>query len=227
MELRFKEQLRSMKIRSEQKSIFFIWHVREKINRAKYGTQAPVPCERIYIDPGQVTLATDAKYFQRKHTGQIVGGNWDLKTSFIKDHPKYKICYERFVNGKSWEEAGAYELLMSRMKKKPGVDGCYSIDDIRLRYDRLDTIYQQIKHQKKILTRKEINPRNFRENGGVYVHVDRNANIIFGRGGWHRFAISKILQFELIPAQIGVVHENAIPFWRDIEENTNPDPGFI
>tara|TARA_B110000008_G_C16791102_1_gene492674 strand:+ start:146 stop:661 length:516 start_codon:yes stop_codon:yes gene_type:complete len=151
----------------------------------------------------------------RLDSGRVLGGDWDLGTENFNIHPKYEIVYERFVKHKTWEEAGAYNLMKSLIKEESGaVDGCYSIEDIRFRYEEIDRIYANTKISGRLLTRQEISKKNFRELDGIYVHVDRNANFIFGGGGCHRFAIAKVLQLKYIPVQVGVVHEDAVPFWR-------------
>lgn len=58
-------------------------------------------------------------------------------------------------------------------------------------------------------------PRCLRESGGVYVHINRNGEAIFGGGGIHRFAIARILSLDTIPAQLGVVHEEALKLWKN------------
>ena len=36
--------------------------------------------------------------------------------------------------------------------------------------------------------------------------------LFFGGSGCHRFAIARILELSIVPAQIGCVHKSAIPF---------------
>ncbi|WP_143559272.1 hypothetical protein [Alkalispirochaeta americana] len=160
-------------------------------------------------------MVLQSEIFSRKDSGRIVDGDWDVNVTPLEDFPKYKICYERFVNGKTWDQAGAYDLMDELMKIKPGADRCYSSSDVKVRYDALDEVYRKVKTQNELMSRKEIHKYNFRESGGVYVHIDRNSNFIFARGGCHRLAISKILKLKIIPAQVGVVHYKALPFWRN------------
>lgn len=191
------------------------WYKRDLFNRIRYGSESPISCERIYIEPSQVNRVIGENIFGAGDSGRVVGGDWDLLTSSIYDFPKYIICHERFLNGKSWRDAGAYELMLALINNNPGLDGCRSIEDIVERYKHLDKIYCEIKKHDRLMNRQEIWPGNFRERDGVYVHFDRDGNIIFGGGGCHRLAVSKILQLKVIPAQVGVVHEEALGFWRD------------
>jgi hypothetical protein len=190
------------------------WHKRDLVNKIKYGSCAPLTCEKLLVDPRNIDCVINSGLLNRGDTGRVIGGDWDLQTSSIFSLPKIKICFERFANGKTWGDAGAYTFMLELIKSKPGIDGCNSFEDIVERYRKLDDAFDIIKHERKLQSRKEINPFTFREHGGIYVHVDRNANFIFGRGGSHRFAIAKILNLESVPVQVGVVHENALSFWR-------------
>lgn len=203
------------KMRIQKKMLKNIrWYTRDIYNRLKYGSEAPICCEKISIAPSAVTHHVVGGNISRSDSGSVLGGDWDLSLREIEKSPKYRICHQRFVNGKTWKEAGAYRLMMDLIKKKPGVDGCRTIDDIKKRYEHVDILYHRIAEEKKMMSRSEMHPGNFRESNGVYVHIDRTGQIVFGNGGWHRLAIAKILRLELIPAQIGVVHENAVAFWR-------------
>ena len=50
----------------------------------------------------------------------------------------------------------------------------------------------------------------YREMDGIFVHVGRSGDIIFGGGGAHRLAIAQGLKLERVPAQLGVVHREAL-----------------
>jgi hypothetical protein len=114
---------------------------------------------------------------------------------------KISIVYEYFDTGKSWEQCGAYENMKLLMKQHPGADGCYTEEDIRARYDRLSELIENLKAGGKFLERS-----GFRESGGVYIHIGRNGELLFGGGGCHRLAVAQKLNLERIPAQVGVVH---------------------
>ena len=191
--------------------LFFLQ--RDLANRIRYGKTAPRFGEQIFL------RASDCNTFlisglNRKDSGCVMDGNWDLSLSPITDHPKYRYCFSHWVDGLSWKEAGAYDFLMSKILESGNpVDECLTEQDVIERYDRLDRMFDQVSTTGRLYSQKEINPDNFRETGGVYVHVDRNNAPIFGGGGMHRFAVSKILNLPSIPAQLGVVHKNAINDW--------------
>ncbi len=141
----------------------------------------------------------------------IMGGDWDLQTYPVNELEKYHICRKHFVDGLSWEEAGAYDNMARAFKKKPDPDGCRTWDDVRIRFEKLDELFERVKKDRRLLTKKEINGKKaMREKGGIYMHFNRNGQPVFSRGGSHRFSIALILGFEIIPVQVGVIHKDGI-----------------
>lgn len=177
-----------------------------------YGFKAPLFAERIYIN--QRNCKVYCTKWNREYTGRVIGGDWDLGLQPIERHPKFEYCVRHWVNGLSWQASGAYDLMKKLIDEKGGrVDDCLTFEDIKQRYERLDQIFFEVKHDMKVLPQQVHQPGGFRESGGVYVHINRNNDPVFGGGGVHRFAITKILELDWIPAQLGVVHKEAIKKW--------------
>ncbi len=83
------------------------------------------------------------------------------------------------------------------------------------RYQALDELFELVASERRLRRQVELNSRSFRELNGVYVHIGRNAEVLFAGGGFHRLAIARVLGLETIPAQLGVVHEEALETWRE------------
>ena len=119
----------------------------------------------------------------------------------------------RWEGGASWEETEAYDQML-RLITQTGksVDGCRSLDEVVRRYERLDAVFEQVREDRRLRSRSELPlpDRGFREVGGVYVHLGRSGQPIFGGGGFHRLAIARVLELPEIPAQLGVVHEELL-----------------
>lgn len=199
-----------------------------------YGAHAPFVAQRIFVNPQQISKVYFPNLWSgelpqkiepqsaqwgpllggRRASGKVIGGDWDRDVIPIEDCPKYQICMRHFVDGKSWEESGAYSMMRDVLKSIPNADGCRTEEDVAARYRKVDELYHAIKAEKELKTRKEVQRQAFRESGGVYVHVDRNGDVVFGGGGWHRLVISMLLGLESIPAQMGVVHTDAIHSWQ-------------
>ena len=131
----------------------------------------------------------------------------------VTEIPKIKFCYEHWVNNVSWKDTGAYDYMLKSVIKKGEHDGCKNFEDIIKRYEELDLIFDQVKKEGRLRTRKEINPGNFRGSGEVIIHIGPDGEIYFeGEGGGnHRFAIDYILKL-LLPAQVGCIHKSAIQY---------------
>lgn len=111
-----------------------------------------------------------------------------------------------------WEDTGIYEFLIELIEKSgDSVDNCKGKEDIINRYENLDKIFDQVKKERRLRTMEELKPGNFREKGGVLIHIGPGGVPFFGMGGIHRFTMAYILNIS-IPAQIGCVHVSAIPF---------------
>ncbi len=107
--------------------------------------------------------------------------------------------------------------MSSCVKKGIVIDGCENINDIILRYKKLDVIFENIKKDKRIKTMNNFFSYNFREWGGILIHIGPNEKLFFGKGGYHRFAIAHILNIPF-PAQIGCVHISSISYLNKLRK---------
>lgn len=185
---------------------------------ALFGLSAPKYAQKIFVNPLSVSEVVVDCPFGRQDSGRVVEGDWDLSKMPVERLAKYQFCMARFVDGVSWEQAGAYEYMMRLIEQKPGIDGCYSLEDVKARYNRVDQIFQAIKAQGELKSRDQVRPGSFRERGGVYMHIGRDGCPVFAGGGIHRFAICRILGLTVVPAQVGVVHKAALGVWKSNQE---------
>lgn len=187
------------------------YRTRDLVNFFMYGKNAPKAAELIWVNPKDIHHIIDGSTtnLPRKKTGTVEGGDWDLRKSPFDNLGKYKACVQHFKHQKTWEEAGAYSNILERIKQRGEVDRCKNLHDIIERYKSIDDTYLNIQ-QNGFLPRRHFKSRNFREAGGIYIHIDRNGDLIFSGAGCHRVSIAKILEVKRMPAQLGVVHEMAI-----------------
>ena len=99
-------------------------------NRLLYGKGAPAFAQLFFINPKDVKLVQKKSALYRKYalSGMVMGGDWDLQTYPVSELEKYHICRKHFVDGLSWEEAGAYANMaralrrnQTRMDVEPGM----------------------------------------------------------------------------------------------------------
>ncbi|MCP2043994.1 hypothetical protein [Pontibacter sp. HSC-36F09] len=189
-------------------------YIRSVYNKIRYGANAPMYAELIFVDPMQV----DQYSFAWKHrdSGRVIGGDWDQQENLtaIDSRFKFNACIERWKLNKTWEETGIYEFMLNLIlhRNRP-VDKCNSLEDIIARYEQLDDLLEKVKETGRLNTQRELNPSCYNEEGGIFIHIGRKNQTIFGGGGIHRLAIAKVLQLSSIPAQLGVVHSEALPTW--------------
>lgn len=187
-----------------------IYRCRDVHNRVRFGPGAPVCAQRLYTDPNRITHYLNARP-HRHDTGRVMPGDWDLNVNPLNQLEKMVICQRHFVEGQSWEEAGAYDLLARMLAKKQSHDGCRTMDDVKRRYEAVDRLYDHLQSGGEFLNREQISGRSaFREDRGIYVHVGRSGELIFGKGGCHRLAIAQILGLPQVPVQVGMIHREAV-----------------
>jgi len=74
----------------------------------------------------------------------------------------------------------------------------------------LDELYNIVTQSGTLSPRHELIKGNFREEGGILVHIGPDGAPYFGGKGHHRLAVALAAGVDLIPAQIGVVHRDGL-----------------
>lgn len=204
-----------MKISLIDAKKYFYRKARGVKNKIKHGKDGPVFGELIYVNPQNFDDFIPVSH--RSSSGLIMHGDWDLQPKKKIDATIiYNACQNHWEYNVPWEETGIYDFMLNKIEKFGGhVDGCSNLEDIIIRYKKLDLLFEEVKKTRRFKTQKELNKTAFNEHGGLLFHIDRNNKPIYGGGGMHRFTLSKILKLEIIPAQLGVVHIKAIKSWKD------------
>lgn len=177
-----------------------------------HGIHAPLWCQRVWFTPAECERFI--KSGNRNRSGEVVGGDWDTESRSVEEIPLMKVCRLHWEHGVPWDETGHFETYEEKLRRIPSVDGCRTMDDVRARYRELDQIFVQTQREGRLLTRAELPGRSFREKGGIYLHIGRTGEPVFGGAGYHRFAIARILDLERVPAQLGMVHPEALATWK-------------
>ncbi|WP_175501170.1 hypothetical protein [Poseidonocella pacifica] len=180
----------------------------------RFGARGPQSYERLYVDPQDVQLSyckhlPDVPSFSRRHSGAIVGGDWDRATRDIEASPKMRACRLHFEEGQSWEDTGIFDYMMARIENGKPFDSCHNLDDVHERYRQIDALYESIRRAGVIRSRAHHVLGVPREGDGIFIHFGRDGHPIFGMIGNHRMAIARILKLPRIPVQLGVLHKEA------------------
>ena len=190
--------------------------LRDLRNRVTFGPAAPLSDECIYINPRAVTHRyvpnpkNGAPKFRRMHSGHVATGDWDRHVAPLTLNIKEEAIKQHFLQGIPWEQTALFAKLSREIAEKGIADDCHSVEELRARYERMDRLYDLASRTGKLLPRRALPDYFRREHGGIYVHIDRNGRAIRSGGGMHRFAIARLLGLTDVPAQIGVVHFDAV-----------------
>jgi len=182
------------------------------LNKLKYGKNAPKYMETLWIDPREVdtVIGKEEVYkatglHRSKVSGIIVDWNNVEEPSPLNDEYRIQYCFRHWKNNETWEEIGVIDHMTKTNKY-----GSWSIERIKDRFRMLDQAFQETTKLGRLKTRRELEPGNFREDGGVYVHIAKGGKPVFGGNGFHRLAIAKVLELEEIPVCVGMVDKDSI-----------------
>ncbi|MEX0605677.1 MAG: hypothetical protein WD623_11175 [Marinobacter sp.] len=88
-------------------------------------------------------------------------------------------------------------------------DKCRTLQDVEKRFDTLDAMWSEISARGSFPSRLEFIPDNFREVGGILMHLGPGGEPVFSGAGCHRFAMAMMLDTPF-PAQLGIIHISAL-----------------
>ena len=190
--------------------------LRDLTNRLRFGADAPQSDERLYADPRAIVtryhpdLKAGAPKFRRNQSGQVLAGNWDLSTRPVEDNLKLQSCRMHFEDGVDWHDTPLIQRMKQQIEAGEVPDECKTLEEIEMRYSRLDRIFEQTRDSGRLKPREETPDSYRREHGGILVHVARDGTMLRAGGGSHRFAVAWILGLPEIPVQLGVIHREAV-----------------
>ena len=193
---------------------------RDRSQRQKFGPDAPLFAEKINVNIDDIRGCLPSP-ISRRHSAKVVGSDWDSQIVKFDENPKLAYCVSHWRDGLSWEAAGAVEYHMNMIQTQGHVDGLRSHDEVINRLRKLDEIYAQVLRERMLRPKSATRQPNFRESGGVFVHIDRNGEGIFGLAGNHRLGMAIASKLKTIPAQIGQIHPQALSMLPKLRVQTS------
>jgi hypothetical protein len=189
--------------------------VRDWLNRLSYGAQAPKVTETIWVRPADIEryICRMPDVFNRRNaSGRVIDfAASEVECRPLEDAPQVRACYQRWCDNLPWDQTGEFVAMLRKIEHEGRAMNFRTEQELRARYQVLDEIYEEVSRTRTLRTRKELNPSNFREYGGVQVAIDADGRPVLGKsGGFHRLALAKILKLDVIPAEIGLVDVNAV-----------------
>jgi hypothetical protein len=189
--------------------------LRDGLNWLRFWPDPPLSDQLIWIDPQKVThwYKPDpdhgAPRFRRRHSGKVIGGDWDLSRKPFGDHLKLNSVRDHFERRVPWQETDLFKEMLKRLADTGKVDDCTTREELIARYDRLDQIHAEARRTGTLRPHGSVNQTRG-ENGGILVHIARDGTPLRDGGGMHRFAIGLVLGLPKVPAQLGVIHPDAV-----------------
>jgi 5-carboxymethyl-2-hydroxymuconate isomerase len=180
----------------------WIWNV------LRFGTKAPRPNERVWVDPARVLYALGGVPVR---SGQVIDQWPPADPVPFDDHVHVRFALAHWRDGVSWEDTGAFAYMLDQISRRGRQDGCFDLDDVKTRYRRLDELFETVRREGRLRTMSELDPRARNEDGGILIHIGPAGEPAIGDSGKHRMTIAKVLGLEIVPARIGYVHRDAVP----------------
>ncbi|GAA4223409.1 hypothetical protein GCM10022290_24480 [Sagittula marina] len=186
--------------------------VRDVWNRFRYGPGAPLSDERIYISPCDIKFAHRAvdRAYRRRESGMVVAGDWDQSREPLPETRAARVIHDHFVKGMSWAETGIVDYHLGKIAEKGISEGARTLEEIMARYEDLDRVYEDAQKTGTLRPRSELPGHLRREYEGIFFHIARDGEPLRTGGGRNRFAIARVLKLPKIPAQLGIIHPEAV-----------------
>lgn len=203
--------------------------LRDISNRLRFGADAPQSDELIWVRPRDVTdwykpdPANGAPRFRRRHSGTVVDGDWDKSRKPFGSQIKLDSIRDHFERNVPWQKTDLFQWMLKQIAEKGRIDGCHTREDLIARYQQLDQIYAEAKQSGTLRPHGSVNQTRG-EQGGILVHIARDGTPLRDGGGMHRFAIAYILDLPKVPAQLGVIHADAVASGVLQTLRTGPQP---
>lgn len=192
---------------------------RDISNVVRYGRTAPRYAERIWVRPAAIHHALVGRSDYATCSGKVIRIGDHLRLTDLHTTPRIRSCFAHWVDGVPWEDTKDHRVMLEAIRQGKDWAGCTTEEDLHRRYRDLDAMFRQIRSSMRLKTRQELDPRAYREEGGVLVCIGPDGEPLL-YDGFHRLAIALILELPVIPAQLGYVDENAI---HTLERFRSPD----
>lgn len=183
------------------------WRV-DRYNQRCFGPDAPRYAERIWIKAADAKLALKAGNSKQS---ALVTENWPQRDPVpVTELVTIKCCLDHWRENETWEQTGVIDQMLRWIEANGKVDRLSNREQVIKRYAELDALYERVVKEGRLRTRQELVKGNFREEGGMLFNIGPDGEPYFGGKGHHRLAIVLAAGLECFPAQIGVVHSNAL-----------------
>lgn len=196
------------------------------LNRITHGPLVP-PFKCVDVNPGELstivaTLDNSKRLRIEDGLCQVKTGDWDRGSNIapFEDHSIYRGLYQRFEEGKEWENTVRFEYAKAQFEKHGSFNNYTTIEEFRsVRCAFIDELYESIRNSgyrsnmddKHVVPSIDIRNTKYRffHKLEPLVAIDRSGRYHWV-DGFHRVAIAKLLGLDSIPANVLCQHSESI-----------------
>jgi hypothetical protein len=95
----------------------FFFYTRDMENMLRFGVEAPLSAEMIYVDPSKLERCINQSLASRIDSGRIKNGDWDLETKLVEDEPKVRGVKQHILDGLPWSQTECYKVAKRYLLK--------------------------------------------------------------------------------------------------------------
>ena len=177
------------------------------------------PFQLYWIDPNNIKYIqddSDKVNGYPYYVSEVRAGSWDKRVTPIDEHDFFESFEQHFVHDVEWEETPWVNRTMRDISERGLTPyNCRSVEEFEARLDNIDQLYrtmceQGYRTQRDLMTDTDDSlghdwARFCPELHEITVNIGRDGRFIF-EDGWHRLAISRILNIERIPVRVNIRH---------------------
>ena len=168
----------------------------------------------IYIDPKKIKYQNSIPIkYKNKSNIFIKNFDWDKKNvpliEFEKTNHTSITCKQLFVDGFKIINCKEYFIFKEKIFKFGSFKNCRNENEVILYFKNLINIFENIKKS----------GIKIKIDNNIEFMIDRKLNLVKINGGNHRFYMSRILNLNLIPVEVKIIHSNC--FDGDYDKNLN------
>lgn len=185
--------------------------------KLEYGTIAPRPNERLWVDPTVLDYSIPASGlygYDRKYPRYgVLDGSWDQHKGEWRKWEVWLGLRDRFAENVPWEETAYYQHAVSKIESGESVgylDGPQTKANFESYLDDLDKLYEDMKHN------------GYEPSSIIIVHIGRDGEWIVGQGN-HRRIIASVLGIDSVRVRVKYRHAQWQARRRRFYEADSPD----
>jgi len=176
-----------------------------------------------WANPGKIEFCLNKAFNKWDNYGKILAGDWDSQGPKFEDLDSCRAIWQRFKEGRKWEETEFYQRLLGYISEGEVNRGCKNKEELNERFKNIDLLYSQIKENGYKSKEELHSPEGWLGKlekssavlDDVSVAIGRNGQLLF-IDGRHRLAIAKLLNLPKIPVRIIARHKKWMDFRQEL-----------